>query len=541
MLLFADGRLQEAGGILWRDASGWNFGRADDPDRPAYNYRKEVDYVSGACLVVRRELWEELGGFDERFAPAYYEDADLCFAARAAGYRVVYQPAARVFHFEGLSNGTDLDAGVKQHQVTNQSVFAEKWGAVLEREHFPNAEHVIWARDRSAQRRCVLFIDHYVPHYDKDAGSRSTFMYVKLLLELGYRVQFMGANFFPHRPYTETLQQLGVEVLVGEYVARNLDGWLTEHAPYIDEIFLHRPHVAEQFLPHLARLSDRPRVNFFGHDLHYLRIGREAALVDDPALLKSAESWRRREFAVFRQVDRIYYFSEVETSELAAEDPSLILRTIPLYAMEDRPLPGYAPVDPRHILFVGGFNHPPNVDAATWLVSEILPAVNARCTDCHLHLVGSNPPQQIHALASPQVTVHGYVDDGALDALYRRVGVAVVPLRYGAGVKGKVIEAARQNVPVVTTGVGAEGIPDAGDVMWIADGADAFAEIVAGLIDGTLDPASRMARYESWLRRHFSSARAADVLGADLPSPLRSQPAAASGSGAAARRHAPLR
>jgi GT2 family glycosyltransferase len=521
MLLFGDGKLQEAGGIIWRDASGWNFGRGDDPDKPAYGYRKDVDYVSGACLMVRGDLWRQIGGFDERFAPAYYEDADLCFAVRAAGYRVVYQPASRVFHFEGVSNGTDLSAGVKQHQVRNQAVFAGKWQAVLAAGHFDNAEHVIWARDRSASRRCILVIDHYVPHHDKDAGSRSTFLYLQLLLAMGYRVQFMGANFFPHQPYTRMLQQLGVEVLVGEAIARNLDGWLAEHAPYIDEIFLHRPHVAEQFLPHLGKLSPRPTVSFFGHDLHYLRIQREAAVLADPELEKSAASWRKREYAVFEQVDRTYYFSPVEIAEIERERPGLVLRTVPLYALPDLPLPAYTPASPRQLLFVGGFNHPPNVDAARWLVEEILPLVSEACGDVHVHLVGSNPGEPVLSLASSQVTVHGYVNDEALAALYRQVGLAVVPLRYGAGVKGKVIEAVQHNVPLVTTPVGAEGIPDAEAVLWVAETASALAETIVTIMQGRADLAVRMAHYEEWLNTHFSRARAAEVLARDLPQAVR--------------------
>ena len=523
MLLFADGALQEAGGIVWRDGSAWNFGRADDAEAAAYNYRKDVDYVSGACLMIRRELWERIGGFDDRFAPAYYEDADLCFAARAAGYRVCYQPASRVFHFEGVSNGTDLGAGVKRHQLRNQAVFEAKWRDELQARHFANAEHLIWARDRSSTRRCVLFIDHYVPHFDRDAGSRSTFLYVQLLLAMGYRVQFMGANFFPHEPYTTTLQQLGVEVLVGEPIARHLDAWLAEHAPYIDDIFLHRPHVAEQFLPHLARLPRRPTVSYFGHDLHYLRIQREAALHADDDLGRSAERWREREFAVFAQVDRIYYFSDVEVAEVASRQPELPLRTLPLYALAERPLPPYAPAAPRQLLFVGGFNHPPNVDAARWLVMDVLPLVNAECSDAHLHLVGSNPSEQVLALASPQVTVHGYLSDAALEALYRRVGVAVVPLRYGAGVKGKVIEAIQHNVPLVTTPVGAEGIPDAAQVAWVADSAPALAEAISAIVLGHTGVGDKLSRYGGWLRRHFSRERAEAVLRRDLPPPERSR------------------
>ena len=212
----------------------------------------------------------------------------------------------------------------------------------------------------------------------------------------------------------------------------------------------------------------------------------------------------------------------MEIEEIARERPGLALRTVPLYALPDRPLPAYAPTMSRHILFVGGFNHPPNVDAARWLVTEILPLVNASCTDVHVHLVGSNPGEQVQALASAQVTVHGYLSDEKLAALYRQVGLAVVPLRYGAGVKGKVIEAVQHNVPLVTTFVGAEGIPDAEEVCWVVDSAPALAEVIAGIIEGSADLEARMARYADWLATYFSRGRAEAMLARDLPSSFRS-------------------
>lgn len=520
-LLFANGRLQEAGAIMWRDGSAWNFGRMDDPDKPEYNYVKETDYISGACLLIRAGLWQQLGGFDGRYAPAYYEDADIAFAARKSGFKVVYQPLSQIFHFEGVSNGTDLNAGVKQYQVQNQEKFREKWESELESFHFENAQHVAWARDRSRTRRSVLYIDHYVPHYDKDAGSRSTFMWVRQMLDMGYRVMFLGANYFPHKPYTETLQQMGVEVLVGEYMARNQDRWFQENAAYIDRIYVHRPHVAEQFLGSLEKMSPRPPVIFFGHDLHYLRIERQYELIGEEALARSARKWRKREYAVFNQVDKVYYPSQLEVDEVSRHAPSVNVTAIPLYILPECEPVAYEFENTSDILFVGGFNHPPNVDGICWFVEEVLPLVRQTRPDIKLHIVGSNPTDAVQELQCEQVVVYGYLPDEELDALYSRIRQVVVPLRFGGGVKGKVIEAIQKNVPLITTAVGAEGIPEAEAVMHIADTAEQFAEMVALIDQGDSAVLERMSVYEAWLQRNFGKASAQEIITRDFGEPLR--------------------
>lgn len=503
-LLFDNGNLQEAGGIIWNDASGWNYGRGQDPELPEFNYLRETDYISGACIMLQRSLWDRLGGFDERFCPAYYEDTDLAFQVRQNGYKVVYQPESEVVHFEGVSNGTDLSSGIKKHQQINQEVFSEKWKTVLKQKHFLNGQNVFEARDRSSDKTTVVFIDQYVPFFDKDAGSRSTYMYVKQMVESGINVKFMPANFFPHEPYTGALQQLGVEVLVGEKYARNWKKWFKENANNIDVIYLHRPHITEDFIDYLLTLKPRPKLIYFGHDLHYLRTLREAELNNDQSLKLQADDWKRREYAIFRKVDKVFYPSNIEVMEIKSLSPETDVSALPLFLLEEPELNQYKHESRNDLLFVGGFGHPPNVDAVQWFIQAVMPHLLAKQPELKLNIVGSNVPDAIKNLVSEHVIVHGFLSDDALSELYKKVRVVVVPLRFGAGVKGKVLEALQAGVPIVTTSIGAEGIPDADKVMRISDIEHDMAQDILELYDNEGVASEYISRYPSYINHHFS-------------------------------------
>jgi GT2 family glycosyltransferase len=154
-LVYPDGRLQEAGGVVFSDCTGANFGKFDpDINAPVYNYVRQVDYCSGALLATKRSLFLELGGFDTYFQPAYYEDADYCFKLRDKGYRVYYQPESTVIHLEGATSGTDLSRGIKQYQAVNRAKFARRWGEQLKRQPNPPDRfdlatwHALAVRDR---------------------------------------------------------------------------------------------------------------------------------------------------------------------------------------------------------------------------------------------------------------------------------------------------------------------------------------------------------------------------------------------------------
>jgi GT2 family glycosyltransferase len=147
-LLFPDGDLQEAGGIVFRDGVCSHYGRNRRRDLPAYSFVREVDYVSGACLAIPAQLFRDVGGFDTAFAPAYYEDTDLAFRVRAAGYRVLYQPACVIIHDEGSTHGTDLGTGGKRFQTLNRATFFERWRTTLLSEHPPPGRRTRESADR---------------------------------------------------------------------------------------------------------------------------------------------------------------------------------------------------------------------------------------------------------------------------------------------------------------------------------------------------------------------------------------------------------
>lgn len=477
-LIYPDGTLQEAGGIIWSDGSAWNFGKNQDANLPVFNYAREVDYCSGASIMISRDIFEDMGGFDEIYAPAYCEDSDLALKVRKAGYRVIYQPSSVVIHFEGVTSGADITQGVKAYQVENSKKLFSRWQGHLVEHQIPGGD-VDRAKDRRAKRR-VLVLDHCTPTPNQDAGSVTVFNLLLLLREMDFQVTFIPEdNFLYMSEYTTALQRVGIEVLYAPYVV-SIEAHLKEYGSRYDLIFLFRPTVVERNIEALRQYCPKAKVLFHTVDLHFLRMQREAELLNDKAKMKQAAVMRQREFAAIRVVDATIVHSSAELELLRPECPVEKISVFPL--IMDVPGTNKSFSDRRDIVFVGGYQHTPNIDAVQFFVSEIMPLLRKQLPGVRFYVVGSKPPDEITTLACEDVIITGFIED--LTSMLDKMRVSVVPLRYGAGIKGKVGSAMAVGLPVVATSIAAEGMSlTDGENILVADGVEAFASTVVSLYE----------------------------------------------------------
>ncbi|GMR14405.1 MAG: hypothetical protein BMS9Abin30_0006 [Gammaproteobacteria bacterium] len=480
-LVYPDGSLQESGGIVFSDGSGWNYGRGEDAEQPQYQFLREVDYCSGACIALKTKYFHKIGALDERYTPAYFEDTDLAFRVRESGLKVLIQPLSAVIHHEGVTSGTDTSSGIKKYQLINQKKFVDRWQAELasqpEKIANPNDRAAVLCASQHRIKGRILIVDATTPEPDKDSGSVRLTNMMQCCRDLGYAVTFFADNRDYAGSYTRDLQKAGIEVLYRPWL-ESLHDFFRDRGRDFDYVFISRHYIATNYVSLLKRYCPEARFIFDTVDLHYLREQRLAELEQSLPLKRTAQQTRRSEMSVIKAADATLVVSSVEKEVLAQDAPGEkvhILSNIHQVAGRDKDF-----ADRQDIYFVGGYQHPPNIDAACWFVNDVWPLIHACVPQMRFHLIGSRAPGRVRSLSGDGVIFHGFVE--SLQTFLSDCRIAVAPLRYGAGVKGKVNMSMAHGQPVVATPAAAEGLFAVHErELLVAEDAPAFAREVVRL------------------------------------------------------------
>ena len=511
--LFPNGKLKEAGGIVWNDGEPENFGKNKKANMPEYNYVKEVDYISGASFIIRKSLWEIIGGFDERFSPSYFEDTDLAFTLRKYGYKVMYQPKSTVIHYEGISNGKDLKSGIKKYQERNKEIFVDKWKNELKSQE--NKFNYFNARDRGYGKNRILVIDIFVPSFDKNAGGRCTFLYLNLFIEIGLKVTLMPNDFHKIEPYTTILQQKGIEVLYGEKFKKNYKIWLKDNLHYFKYVYLQRPDNTNLNLDIIMKYF-KGKIIYFAHDLHFLRLYREYNITHNEKKLKDSEFIQKVENNIFSKVDVIHVVGNFELNYLKENYPNKIIRNIPLFFYSNHLSNIEKDFSKRKDFIFVGSSHSPNIDGVLWFYKEVFPNILKKFQDIIWYIIGNYNNDEINKLESKNIKIKNYLSDEELYHFYQKCRIAIAPLRFGAGIKGKIVEAAYNQIPVITTSIGVEGLDNTTDAFIVEDDSKKMSEIFCDLYSNYTKLKLMSDSGKLFIEKFFSKNKAKKIIMKDI-------------------------
>ena len=487
MLLYPDGNIQEVGGRVFCDGSASNIGRYDSIENPKYHFVRKVDYCSGAALMVRSELFDRLRGFDKIYSPAYYEDTDLCMGISSLGYDVVVCPESRVFHIEGQSAGRDENgSGWKKYQPRNKEFFLKKWKDILRdyQDHNNDFDQLLHHPQKYKKR--VLVIDFLVPDPTRDSGSLREYRLMSLLSQIGYYVTFIGCTSHfeqkadGNKKYVKDLQKLGIEVRY-DITSDSIEEFINSRPSFYDYTILTRAEVAGLYLDEVKRANPNTKIVFDTVDLHFLREEREASIEKHFGKKLSATKTKALELDVARKADRVWVVASYEKDFLkdymSKDNIDIISNVHDLYRDRETSF------EKREgLLFVGHFAHRPNVDSIKWFYHEIWPLIREMNGQIKCSIVGRSVPDEIRLMHSDSFQIIGPVDD--LSDYYSRFRLSLAPLRFGAGVKGKILESLAYGVPVVSTSIGAESLyVEDGKNIFIGDDPLHFAQKVCTLYE----------------------------------------------------------
>ena len=457
-IVLPDGTLQEAGSIIWQDGSCLGYGRGDDPNAAPYMFQREVDYCSGAFLLTLRQLFYELGSFDEAYQPAYYEETDFCVKIHKAGKKIVYDPNVIILHYEFASSTASEQAIALQER--NQALFAQKHQDWLQKQLVPDTANILKASSRKDSKR-ILFIDDRIPHPYLGSGYTRGHKILNIISNLGQQVTFYPTDLSYQESWQETYQDLppNTEIAAG-WGWQKLAQFLRDRSNYYDTVFVSRPHNMNhlQYVLQQEDLLPQAKIVYDAEALYCLREFAYQELKGNPLSQEAKEQAIRQELELARKSDLVISVSPLERQKFLEFGYSNV--EVVGHSLTPNPTPQEF-AQRQHILFVGSVYNleSPNADSILWFSQEIFPLIQQQLEQpIELLLAGNNQVSelqtQLETLKNDSIKLIGRVEN--LFELYNSSRIFVAPTRYGAGIAHKVHEAAAHGLPIVTTSAIAE-------------------------------------------------------------------------------------
>jgi len=465
-LLYPDGTLQEAGSIIWNDGSGLNYGKYQNNNNYKYNFAREVDYCSGSSLMISSKLFNSIKGFNSEYSPAYYEDVDLAFNVRKKGYKVIYQPTSEIIHYESISMGSSSKTNIKNELLNkNKQTFIKNWKRALINHAVPSNTYNALNRNNKFK---ILFVDTLILTPNKDAGSLSIFNIMLIMREMGFDVSFFATD---ERTYNR--DEVGLLERNGFCVPSTLgSSFLSfiENANISPDFFyISRPNNGFYYIDLIKQKFPMAKIIYDTIDVHFIRMEREKLInktLSQNYTYKNIEEMRKMEIKSMNSAAAAVIRSKEEMKVLAKIVPESNLN---LFSLVMNVKKGNVEYKNREgIIFIGNYNHPPNVDAVNYFMNSIYKDFRISEKNYHenmgrahfkripIYFVGSHMNDQFNQFNDSDLFFKGFVDD--IEYLFNSMRLSFVPLRYGAGVKGKIASSMAAGLPVVSSEMGVEGM-----------------------------------------------------------------------------------
>lgn len=489
-LLNADGTLQEAGSLFMKDLDIRQIVRKKKSFYPEVNYIYKTDYCSGCSLLFKR--FDDNGNlnlFDEQFAPAYFEETDFCFNLKyIQGKEIYYTPFSEVLHFNGVTynsaQNSDASKIEKKEALfrTNLEKFKNKWKVQLEAIEAPKIED----RIQELYGKSVVVFSDRVPEHDKDSGSNRLKEIIGAFIDLGFHVTFIAKYTYIDNPYIEFYQRLGVNVFYEHKKYTGYKKYIEKQKLNASVAWFYGPRIFHEYYDSVKKYLPNAKLVYDMVDIHHLRYERAIALEPNRiSLRKRFHNYKKMEISAAQKTDYVITISDFEENYMKAFcDVSKILTISNVHYLKIDREQTFSFDKRKDIMFIGS-RHTPNIDAIYYLYNDIMPLIWSKLPEIKVNIIG-DAQQDISDIQNPNFIFHGYVP--SVESFFISNKLMVAPLRYGAGVKGKIGQAFEYFLPVVTSSVGAEGMKlKNNENAIIDDTAEGFANaVIAVYTDETL-------------------------------------------------------